>query len=651
MTPSSRRLAAIMFTDLVGFTELGQRDEEEALRLRAEHQRILRPLFAAHNGREVKSLGDGFLVEFASAMESARCAVEVQKAVAERNARPDAGGPIRLRIGIHLGDVVGDGDDIVGDAVNVASRIEPLADPGGICVSGPVYDQVRGQLRLPLEKLGARTLKHVEHPVDVYRVLLWGDGAPPSAPAAASTPLRLAVLPLANLSPDANDSYFADGLTDELITQTSRIAGLRVVPRTSVRRYKDAPNSLRDVARDLDVRLALEGTVRKAGNRVRITVQLLDPRSEDRLWSSQYDRPLDDIFAIQDDIAGRVAASISVHVRAPGTPPPTPPVPGGPRETSDLAAYALFLHGRKLLSEKGSEETIRQALALFEGAVERDPNFARAHVGIAEATVWLTMEGALPLDEQMPRLLGEARRALELDERIAEAHSVLAEYYLAIDDFEGARTEAERALELNPSLGDAYRWLAQIESGDGHIEEAIRLLETARSLDPYDVNVAAFLGRAYFYAGREGEAVAHWDRTESLVPFRTRSHRAEYYLSHGRLDDAERMATEMAKLRPTSIYLHALRGILAAKRGDRATAEREIENLERRKEAHAVGWFLEAYVYYALGDTDRFCALMEQCRTEGMVPVLDLLYSPLYADIRDDPRIQRAIGRPRGTGA
>jgi len=354
-----------MFTDLVGFTKLGQRDEDAALRLRKEHQALLRPLFAAHGGREVKSLGDGFLVEFPSAVESVRCAVAIQEALATRNSLSTSEEHIVLRVGIHVGDIVHEGDDIVGDAVNVASRIEPLAEPGGIAVSGSVFEQVRNKLKFPLEKVGPRHLKNVEYPVDVYRVVLSGVAAPPPARRPSSdASLRLAVLPFANLSPNADDEYFADGLTDELISQVSRIPSLRVIARTSVIRYKASPKSIREVGQDLGVGLAVEGSVRKAGNRIRITVQLVDTSSEEPLWSSRYDRPLDDIFSIQDDIASQVASSISGHLASRGVTTVVPVVRGSP-DTSDLESYAQFLRGRKLLSEKASEATLRQALGLF----------------------------------------------------------------------------------------------------------------------------------------------------------------------------------------------------------------------------------------------------------------------------------------------
>jgi adenylate cyclase len=640
---ADRRLAAVMFTDLVGFTKLGQRDEEAALRLRREHQALARPLFVAHGGREVKTLGDGFLVEFPSALESVRCGVAIQEAVAAHNARSTPNPPITLRIGIHLGDVVGEGSDIVGDAVNVASRIEPLAEPGGICVSGPVFDQVRNKLPLPLEKLGARHLKNVEFPIDIYRVALREKDALPTRERDDRDPnLRLAVLPFANLSPDANDAYFADGLTDELISQVSRIPSLRVIARTSILRYRGSSKSIREVAQDLGVGLALEGSVRKAGHQVRITVQLVDARSEEPLWSSRFDRPLDDIFSIQDEIAGQVATSISGHLSKLGITTLVPFVHGSP-DTANLEAYALFLQGRKLLSEKVSEETIRRALAAFEEATGIDPRFARAWVGIADCRMWLSTEGVLPLVESIRVAREDLEKALALNENLAEAHSTLAMLLVGEDEPAGAAREARRAMELNPSLADPYRSLAQIRASEGRIDEAVRLLEGAQRLDPVDINVLAFLGRAYMYAGRESDALAHWERTEPIVPFRTNSHRAEYYLGLRDFARAETALREMERTRPESVWTLTYRGMSAALQGDTALARRNIDRLTKRGEAGEMTEFFVGFIHYALGEQDEFVARMERAFRAHSLPLLELMYSRLFERARSDVRIREIL--------
>ncbi len=637
MVEGTRRLAAIMFTDLVGFTKLGQSDEDEALRLRKEHQAILRPILAAHGGREVKTLGDGLLIEFPSAVESVRCAVEIQEALVKRNSLPDTKVPILLRIGIHVGDVVDDASDIVGDAVNVASRVEPLAEPGGVCVTGSVFEQVRNKFRLPIEHVGARTLKNVEHPVDIYKVVLRAGGARARSFGENGPTLRLAVLPFASLSPDPADDYFADGLTDELIARSSKIPKLRVIARTSVLRYKGSTKSLKDVGQDLGVRLALEGSVRRAGNRVRISAELVDTGSEEQLWSSRFERPLDDIFAIQDEIAGQIANQVSLHIAGGSHQPASPGIHAAP-DTHDMRAYTDFLHGRKLFGEKASIEAIRRALDFFESAVRRDPNFARARVGIAECLVYLSVEGSLPNSESRQRAREEVTKALALDDTLSEAHSCLASLMLIIGDHPGARRESRRALELNPSLADPYRWLAQLEATAGRIDETVLLLEAAHQIDPLDINIIAFLGRAYFYSGREAAALAHWERTKPLVAYRTNAHLTEFYLSHESYTKAAETLRELERLRPTSPWTLMYRGFLAARTGDAETARREIDSLLARPDAAMATMFHAAFVHFALGEFDRFFELIDRCQREGTEPVLELMYSPMFHSIRGDPR-------------
>ncbi len=636
-----------MFTDLVGFTRLGQQDEEAALRLRREHQSLLRPIFASYGGREVKTLGDGFLVEFASAVESVRCAVEIQQAIARRNASVDSADQLQLRIGLHAGDVVEEEGDVVGDAVNVASRIEPLAEPGGICLSATVYEQVRNKLPIAIEKVGTRNLKNVEKPVEIYRVAVGASRSPSASPPTQRLQnLRLAVLPLANLTTDAADEFFADGLTDELISRTAQVPQVRVIARTSVQRYKGQPKSIREVGQELDVGFALEGSVRKSGDRVRIAVQLVDVRSEAHIWSTRYDRPLGDIFAIQDDIAGQVARSVAATLTGPPSEPP-PPLASAAAETSDMEAYSLFLHGRQLFGEKGSVEAIRTALGLFESAVARDPRFARARVGVAETLLWLATEGLIHFHEAEDRAHRELHKALELNDGIAEAHSVLAALYLGSDRFAECEREAHRAMELNPSLADPYRWLAQLAAGNGDIDEAIRLLEAARQLNPDDINVLSFLGRALAYAGREVDAIAFWNATKPLVRFRTNAHLSEYYLGKNDLAKAELSIREMERIRPDSPWTLVYRGFLAVRQGDPATARQSIERLQERSKQGEMVVFFIGFLHYALGEMDSFVASMEEAHRRGVLPLLELLYSPLYAAARSDPRVQDILRRQR----
>ncbi|MBI3841497.1 MAG: adenylate/guanylate cyclase domain-containing protein, partial [Thaumarchaeota archaeon] len=365
-----RRLAAIMFTDLVGYTRLAQADESLALELLEEHRALLRPTFPAHGGTEVKTIGDAFLVEFKSALDAVLCAVELQKKMAERNLGPSGPRKLELRVGIHLGDVVHGSGDVYGDAVNVASRIEPLAEPGGICITQHVYDHIRNKSELEFSKLGEIELKNVELPVGVYKVIMsWNAQSREEGRAPRE---RLAVLPFVNISPDPDDEYFADGLTEELISKFSEVGQLKVIARTSVMNYKKKEKKASEIGRELGVGSIVEGSVRKAGTRIRVTVQLIDARTEEHIWASNYDKELDDIFAIQSDVASRVAGSISAKVF---------PAPQR-KDTDDAEAYTMYIRAMQLFHES-TEPSLREALALFERAVSRDPKFVRAYAGIS----------------------------------------------------------------------------------------------------------------------------------------------------------------------------------------------------------------------------------------------------------------------------
>jgi TolB-like protein len=479
--------------------------------------------------------------------------------------------------------------------------------------------------------------------------------APPRRPSESPTtprgnetpnlePSRLVVLPFANISPDPADEYFADGMTEELIERLAHVPGLRIIARTTAMHYKGSKQTALAIGRELRTGTVVECSVRKAGNRLRITAQLIDTRSEEHLWSTRYDRDLDDIFAIQDDISGQITAAISARLSA-GAPKPALPVARVQPDTKDVTAYTQFLHGVKLLGEKGSEATIREAVELFEHAIERDPEFARARVMLAEALLYLGTEGAFPFQEATERAQKELARALAQDDTLAEAHSVLAGLMLGTDDISGALREARRASELNPSLSDPYRWMAQVAAGQGRIDESVRLLEEAQALNPVDVNIVAFLGRAYLYAGRDADALAHWERTKSLVAFRTNAHLAEYYFGRDELSKAEVAVREMERMRPQSVWTETYRAMLSARQGNPDEARHAIDRLTKRGETGEFTTFFVGFIHFALGEMDAFVSCMEESFRQHNLPLLELQYSRLFESARRDPRILSLIAR------
>ena len=372
----TRRLAAILAADVAGYSRLMGVDEEGTLeRLKALRRELLDPKIAVHNGRIVKTTGDGMLVEFASVVDAVRCAVSVQQAMPERNSDVAPDSRIELRIGINLGDVIVEGEDLYGDGVNIAARIEALADPGGVFVSNTVHDHVRDRLPFIFEDLGEQQVKNIARPVRVYRVrdVRAAESTPAHSPPALALPDKpsIAVLPFQNMSGDPEQEYFADGMVEEIITALSRIRWLFVIARNSTFTYKGQAVDVKQVGRELGVRYVLEGSVRKGGNRVRITAQLIDATSGTHLWADRFDGSLEDVFELQDEVATSVAGVIEPTLEAAEI------RRASARPTNDLSAYDLYLRALPHVATYQWDHTV-EALDLLQRAIERDPNFASA---------------------------------------------------------------------------------------------------------------------------------------------------------------------------------------------------------------------------------------------------------------------------------
>jgi adenylate cyclase len=636
LAENERRLAAIMFTDVAGYTALTQRNEALALSLLEEHRAAVRPFFAQHNGREVKTIGDAFLVEFNSALEAVRCAYAMQQSLHELNSGRPSERQAQVRVGIHLGDVIHSQRDVYGDAVNVASRIEPLSAPGGICMSEQVYSQVKNKFEFPMVSLGRKELKNVGESVEVFRVVLpWERD---DTVAEGFNRSRVAVLPFTNMSSDPEEGYFADGITEELITGISKVRELKVTSRTSVMHYKGQTKRIPEVCRELGVGTILEGSVRRAGNRIRITVQLIDGGNDEHLWAETYDRTLEDVFAVQSEIAEKVAGELRVQLLE------SEKKNIEKKPTENIEAYNNFLRGRELYRE-GSEPSVRQALKLFERAVELDPSFARAHVGVAECHQSFS-SGYEAWDVMLPAVKASLTRALELDPDLAEAHASLAEMHLNEDDLLGAEAEAKRALELNPSLPEAYYQLYEVAGVKGDPEEMVRLAEAAYRLDPIRPLYIGVLGYAYFYTGREQDALEHWRKTEHLAPVVTFRIKTDYYLSKGDIATARELHAKYEKLRPDSPWVTYMGGFINATAGDREKALLAIKKIEERRMG-PVTYNHVAYVYHALGDMDRYFENMNRALEEHALEAAVVMCSPLLAKAREDPRYGELIEKLR----
>lgn len=621
-----------MFTDTVGYTAATQANEGRTLSLLRQQTELLRPVVALHQGREIKSTGDGFLVEFDSALKAVQCALNIQRRIFERNS--EAGEtPIRIRIGVHLGDVVQSGQDILGDAVNIAARIEPLAEPGGVCISGAVYEQVRAKISDRFEKLDHRPLKGVADPIEVYRVVpSWERSGPDSDSGLTSDKTRLAVLPFASISPDPNDEYFADGLTEELIASLSLVPGLKVIARTSVVGYKKAEKKVAVIGRELGVGTIVEGSVRRSANNIRVTVQVIDVSTEEHLWTAKYDDDLDDIFAVQSEIATKVATSLPGSLAQPKAPVPELE---RPKETQ---AYLAYLQGQALIWER-DEASLRKALEHFQKAIETDPTFARAYAGLARAYINLGNEGYLTWTGAIEMGQAAAERASKLDPDLADAHELLGELaFMADSPAEILDLELRRALELNPNLAQAHSLLSSLAGSFGIMESYILLADAAYRLDPLSPPMIRRQGEAYFNSARYEEARAHWEKHIESDANDAYRGLAEYHMLKGNLDDAEKMVVELERVAPNSDSALLSRGYVAALRGDRGTAMRVIAKIDETFKKGTSRQSSIGYIYYALGDLDRYFEYMVAAAKNHTLQAVRVRLSPLLAAARKDPR-------------
>jgi adenylate cyclase len=551
---SNRRLAAILAADVVGYSRLMAANEAGTLSaLKQFRESLFNPAVASHHGRIVKLIGDGTLVEFSSVVDAVECAVDVQNAVAARMT-PSGEPAVILRVGVNLGDVIIDGDDIYGDGVNVAARLEPLADPGGVCISSIVHEGVGNRIDSAFRDCGQVNVKNIDRPISIWK---WRPGeagvaAPPTkAPEAekSRTAPSIAVLPFDNMSGDAAQDYFCDGITEDLITDLAKVAGLVVIARNSSFAYKGAKRDIRDIARELAVRFVLEGSIRLAANRVRVTAQLIDAANGAHLWAERYDRDLTDIFAVQDDVTQQIVAALKITL--------TPAEKARLAETGpvNIEAHDCYMRGREfLLGSTQNRETFEEAVAQLKRAIELDPNYTLAFAGLAWAYV-------LDFNNQWSE---GSEHSLEIARRYADRsveknpHEPVARFVNAMvagreRNSERAAAEANAALSLSPNFSPAHAMLGNVELFSGQPLAAIPHLERAMRLDPIvSQHLLHFLGMAYLTAGKYETAAAIFKQRLQLAPDSdtTRSFLASALGHLGEIDEARRIWAELKAINP-----------------------------------------------------------------------------------------------------
>jgi adenylate cyclase len=587
-----RRLAAIMFTDMVGYSALSQQNEPLALELLDEHRAVLRAAFARHGGREIEAVGDGFFVEFPSALDGARCAVDIQQSLADRNAAAPPERRVQVRIGLHLGDVVQRGQHVHGDGVNIAARIEPLAAPGGICLSEDVARQIQNKIELPLRKLGKGELKNIRLPVDIYRIGLAGerhhlpfwdrvtfylrrkwtgltaavlmavvviagvsvylwprahDRTNAADPVLAlPTGPSVAVLPFDNLSKDPEQEYFVDGITEDIISALARF-DLRVIARNSSFQYKGRAVDIREIGRKLGARYVLEGSVRRATKRIRVSAQLLDASTGAHLWAQNFDRELtaSSIFVVQDEIATRVVAAIAqphggvislVGAKA-----------SAGKDTESLSAYDCVLQAYEYWRIEGTAKKHLEVRECLERAVQENPNYSQAWAMLADNCIQEFQTNRNKRPDWLDRASRAAHRAVELDPNNYAARYALAHVYFFQHDLQRFFAEADRALELNPHDPTYLAWLGVLTAYAGKWQRGLALADKSVELNP---DYPSWLNYLWFHDHyRKGE---YQQALEKMLSIRTEpgnfwnhAHLAQAYAQLGRKEEA---AAEIKKL-------------------------------------------------------------------------------------------------------
>lgn len=531
----TRQLAAIMFTDIVGYSKLTQKNEALTLEILKVHQGLIRSVIKEYDGSEIKTMGDAFLIKFPSAVEAVRCAIEIQKVVVEYNASTQSAKRFQVRVGVHLGDIVYKDHDVYGDGVNIASRIEPLAEPGGICISQQVYDQIQNKVKEPLEKLGTKKLKHIAKRVRIYKLILpWKEEWVSSGKflsflktrrsrLVASVALMLflaggagwwfmkqssgdvnkvassiAILPFKNLGDSKEDEYFTDGISGDILAKISKISELKVIAFESMKQYKVVEKSLRDIGKELGVSTVLVGSIRRSGNQMRIAARLVDAETDGYIWAESYNTEMSKVFDLQNDIVEKVIIALRAKIS------PEEKIQIAKNATDDPNAYTYYLRGMDFLRSRKKQDN-ENAIQMFKKAVASDTNFALSYACLAEGYCEKVRRFGYQ-SEWLDSSMIVVRKAISIDSSLSEAHTALALTYVLKSWYKEALASSERAVQLEPNNADAFALAAWATMSAGNYVAALQWINKALALRPFDAWLQHDMGEIYRRIGNSLKA-------------------------------------------------------------------------------------------------------------------------------------------------
>ncbi len=635
-----RMLASVMFADMVGYTSLMQEDEQRAKLLLDRYRKVLEEKVFEHLGKVIHYFGDGALVIFGSVIESVLCAKEIQTELLKEP-------KVNLRIGIHSGEVVYDDEGVYGDTVNIASRIESLSKGGSVLFSSKVNDELKNQSEFKTKSLGLFELKNVKYPIEIFALQSDDIVVPVKSDFESRLNLRnnsIAVLPFVNMSNEPDNDFFSDGITEEILNALSKIEELKVTSRTSSFAFKSKTIDVREIGKQLGVRNLLEGSVRKVGNRVRITAQLIDTLDGYHKWSDTFDRDIKDIFQVQDEIATTIVSTLKKSLNIQETQKKSlVKIP-----TTNLEAYQLFLKANYFWN-KWTPTDVKRSLQLLKKSVELDSNFAQAYSALAACYVYLGATGQIPGKKSFESAKQFAIQALSMDEQIPDGHLSLAMANLFDWKWDDAYKSFQRALELSPNSADAHHYYAYYLLAINNTRKAVIEAEKAHELDPLSLPINAFLGDMYMNAGMISDAIEQYKKTLEIdTTFRAAINGLAWaYYQSGNLDESLKLFKKTQEIAGDDFSSNSTLGFIYAKMGETKKSFECIEKLKlkEQKAAEEVNYSIDyAFIYLGLGDYDKVFEYLNKA-LEDKLGALIFIRSRSWKEIHDDARYRELLNK------